>query len=170
MNTKVLEIDITDSASVARAVEYLDNVKHKLENMDAYIQQLADIGVSVAEEAFRGALANPDFTEGVEVEAIPTDNGYTITASGSEVAFIEFGTGVFYNGSESYPGQRPAGIVGIGEYGQGKGSRRAWGYYAGGDKSNLVITRGHYRSAGMYSAQKAMVEQAINIIEEIFND
>jgi len=163
VKNEVLEINIYDRASINRAVNRIEKIKQRIQNIDTYIQQLADIGVAVAEEAFTGALTNPDFTEGVEVEAIPTDNGYTITASGSEVAFIEFGTGVFYNGSESYPGTRPAGIVGIGEYGKGHGKNPEWWT---GDH----ITHGHYRSAGMYSAQKAMVEQAINIIEEIFND
>ncbi len=163
MNTKVIEINIDDNVSILRAAAYIDNLKNKIEHMDEYVKRLADIGVSVAQEAFTGAMTNRDFTQGVEVEAVPTENGYTIIASGYEVAFMEFGTGVFYNGSESYPGERPAGIVGIGEYGKGLGKNPEWWT---GDH----MTHGHYRSAGMYSAQKAMVEQAINIIKEIFND
>lgn len=163
MKNEVLEIDIYDRASINRAVNRLEKIKQRLENMDVYLQRLADIGVTVAQEAFIGAMTNPDFTEGVEVEAIPTDDGISIVASGNEVAFIEFGTGVFYNGSESYPGTRPSGIVGIGEYGYGQGKNEKWWT---GDH----MTHGHYRSAGMYMAQRKMAEQAVEIIKEIFND
>lgn len=163
MKNEVLEINIYDRASINSAINRIEKIKQRIEHIDVYVQRLADIGVSVAQTAFVGAMTNPDFEEGVEVEAIPTDEGYSIVASGSEVAFIEFGTGVFYNGSESYPGNRPEGIVGIGEYGYGQGKKPQWWT---GDH----MTHGHYRSAGMYQAQKAMAEQAVQIIKEIFND
>lgn len=164
-----LVINVEDPTSIRSAINRIETIKKRLERVDEYTKRLADIGVKVATEAFTSALSNPDFTSSVSVTAIPDGNGgYVIRAEGDEVAFIEFGTGVYYNGSGSYPGDLPAGVSKIGDYGQGKGSRRAWGYYAGGDKSNLVITHGHYRSAGMYNAEKAMAEEAVSIIKEIF--
>lgn len=155
-------VNVDDRVSVNAAVRRIDEIVKRLEHLEDYTKRLADIGVTVAEEAFVGAMTNRDFSEGVEVQAVPTESGgYVITAEGYEVAFMEFGTGVFYNGSESYPGDRPSGIVGIGEYGYGQGKKEQWWT---GDH----MTHGHYRSAGMYYAQRAMAEQAVEIIKEIF--
>ena len=61
----------------------------------------------------------------------------TVTAQGEQICFLEFGTGVHYNGLESYPDptvRGRVGVVGIGQYGYGKGERQGWGYYGDPDK------------------------------------
>lgn len=63
----------------------------------------------------------------------------TVTASGELVPFIEFGTGVYHNAGGTYPLPKPAGIVGIGEYGRGRGKQKGWSFKNGESK---VFTRG----------------------------
>lgn len=165
MKTEVLEIDINDKASIDRALARIDKIKDNIDHINDRIKQLADMGVEVASAAFLMALLNRDNNAYCKVSTVANENGYSILAEGRQIAFMEFGTGVYYNGNGSYPGEIPDGIVGIGEYGKGQGKNDEWFNPFG-----AYMTHGQYRTAGMYEAYKTVVEQAVNIIEEIFND
>lgn len=55
-------------------------------------------------------------------------NRYGYIIAGGAAIWLEFGTGVYY--PDNYPGTKPSGIVGRGEYGQKKGSTgKPWAYY-----------------------------------------
>jgi hypothetical protein len=125
------------------------------------------LAINGAQEAsVRFASAMYDGNNDVEIEVSPTDNGWVIKAKGEAVCFIEFGAGVYHNPGEPYPEPRPAGIVGIGEYGQGKGKRQAWGYYDNGD---LVITRGNPAAMPMWYASTEMQREVSRIAKEVFS-
>ena len=71
----------------------------------------------------------------------------SLVAQGETICFLEFGTGVHYNGLESYPDpsvRGRVGVVGIGQYGNGYGQRQAWGYYGDPDKWTIkqVVLKG----------------------------
>lgn len=81
-------------------------------------------------------------------ETLNSITGYTFAAgrhgnvgvvvAGGHAVWIEFGTGVYYNAGDAYP-ERPEGIVGIGEYGQGKGNQDFWLYPT--DDERLALRR-----------------------------
>ena len=127
-------------------------------------KRLSELGAEEAKVRFAGAQYDGDNDATVSVE--PIDNGYKIVATGGSVFFIEFGAGVYYNGTEPYPEPRPAGVVGIGEYGKGHGKRKAWGFYdAGGE---LVITHGTPAAMPMLHAGRAMRQQVEKLAQEVF--
>lgn len=126
--------------------------------------KLAEYGAEEARVRFAGAQY--DGTNDTRVTVEPVPNGYKIIASGGSVFFIEFGAGVYYNGSEPYPEPRPAGIVGIGEYGKGKGKQNAWGFYD--DSGDLVVTRGNPAAMPMYHASRVMFQDVERIAREVF--
>ena len=126
-------------------------------------KRLAQLGANEAKVRFAGAQYDGNNDAGVSVEAI--ERGYKIVAAGQSVFFIEFGAGVYYNGAEPYPEPRPAGVVGIGEYGQGKGKRKAWGFY---DGEELVITHGTPAAMPMLHASRAMQQEVERIAKEVF--
>lgn len=136
------------------------------EKIDRFIRELADIGLEIAQSNFdlaREYLLDPQYELSVE----KTDSGYRLCASGRDVAFIEFGAGVHYNGSESYPGTRSPGIVGIGEYGKGLGKRDFWVYR----KDSLKVgTHGNPALAPMYQGSEAMRDWVLDIAREVFRD
>ena len=127
-------------------------------------RRLAEIGAAEARVRFAGAQYDGTNDAAVSVEAIT--NGYKIVAEGGSVFFIEFGAGVFYNGTEPYPEPRPAGVVGIGEYGQGKGKRKAWGFYD--ESGELVITHGTPAAMPMLHAGRTMRQEVERIAREVF--
>lgn len=124
------------------------------------MEQLAYIGAKEATVRFGSAYFSGDKDISVTVDPIP--NGYKITAKGSAVFFIEFGAGVYYNGSEPYPEPRPQGIVGIGEYGEGKGKNDYW--FA----PKIGFTRGTPAAMPMYHASQEMRNEIYRIAKEVF--
>lgn len=180
---KTISINPLSTASRENAIAKIDALIekiHKLESFDEYLKTLADKGVATA--ISRYSVADMFNINGVgeyglknaHVSSRMTDNGFVIEADGSQVLFMEFGAGVYYEGWQSYPDERPSGIVGIGQYGDGNGQRQAWGYYRGGERnedgSNLVVTHGVPALAGMYYAKKQIMLEVEQKVKELLND
>lgn len=158
---------------INKAIKELEKYKQDLLRKEKLLlEKLAYIGVSEASVRFTTAMYDGINDSMVSLE--PTTKGYSIVARGQAVAFIEFGSGVYHNGSEPYPNPRPDGIVGIGEYGKGRGKRRAW-YYKGEAGTNgevqpsgVVKTRGNPAAMPMYYATEEMKRSILQIVREVF--
>lgn len=159
-------IDIRlNSKSIASAIRDLEAYKRWIKRKtDELTRRLAQLGYKEAKVRFAGAQY--DGTNGSDVSIDSIENGYKIVAAGGSVFFIEFGAGVYYNGTEPYPEPRPAGIVGIGEYGKGRGKRKAWGFYD--DRGELVITHGTPAAMPMLHASRVMRQEILRVAREVF--
>lgn len=155
-----------DKQDIDRAIKELKSYKQEfLKREKRLIEGLAEIGLREASVRFTTAMY--DGTNDVSVRLDETNNGYVIVAEGKAVAFIEFGAGVYHNGSEPYPNPRPDGIVGIGEYGKGHGKRKAWGYMNENDE--LVITRGNPAAMPMWYASEEIKNSVLKVVKEVFS-
>lgn len=153
-----------DEKSISSAIKELERYKQWVDKKTKLLcEKLALIGANEASVRFASAIY--DGQNDAEVSIKPTGNGWIICASGQSIAFIEFGSGVYHNPSEPYPLPRPAGVVGIGEYGKGKGKQLMWGYY---DNGELVLTRGNPASMPMYYATQEMEREVLRIAQEVF--
>jgi hypothetical protein len=154
-----------DKQEIDRAIKELKQFKQGfLEREKKLLEGLAKIGLKDASVRFTTAMY--DGTNDVSVRLDETKKGYVIVADGEAVAFIEFGAGVYHNTSEPYPNPRPNGIVGIGEYGKGKGKRKAWGYMNENDE--LVITRGNPAAMPMWYASEEIKNSVLKVVREVF--
>lgn len=150
---------------INRAIQELNRYKQEfLKREKRLVEGLAEIGLKEASVRFTTAMY--DGTNDVSVHLDETSNGYAIVADGKAVAFIEFGAGVYHNGSEPYPNPRPDGIVGIGEYGKGHGKRKAWGYLDENDE--LVITRGNPAAMPLWYASEEIKSSVLKVVREVF--
>ena len=162
--TKKIKFSLNES-DISRAIEEIERYRRDVENKTAQLTKLlAEAGLKEASIRFTTAIY--DGVNDVQVRLDETDRGYAIVAEGNAVAFIEFGAGVYHNPSEPYPNDRPDGIVGIGEYGQGKGSNSAWGYYD--ESGDLVITHGNPAAMPMWYASEEMRNLIERIAKEVF--
>lgn len=154
-----------DTQDIDRAIQELKQFKQEfLQKEKRLLEGLAEIGLKEASVRFTTAMY--DGNNDVSVRLDKTNNGYAIVADGKAVAFIEFGAGVYHNTGEPYPNPRPEGIVGIGEYGKGKGKRKAWGYM---DENNeVVITRGNPAAMPMWYASEEIKNSISKIVREVF--
>ena len=141
------------SKSIQGAIKELKAYRRSLDaKLDELLEKLGEIGVKEASVRFTTAMYDGVNDSSVTLE--PIKDGYCIKAEGRAVAFIEFGAGVYHNPGEPYPNPRPAGIVGIGEYGKGYGKRQAWGFR--NEDGELVITHGTPAAMPMWYASEEM--------------
>ena len=153
------------SRSIRQAIKELNTYRDSLDaKTDRLLEELAHIGIKEASIRFTTAMYDGVNDSSVSLEAIK--DGYCIKAAGKAVAFIEFGAGVYHNPGEPYPGPRPPGIVGIGEYGQGHGKRQAWGYKD--ERGELVITHGNPAAMPLWYATEEMRDAIKAKFVEVF--
>lgn len=157
-----ISLDVSSIDNALREIEaYKKFIAEKTQELT---RRLAEIGLEQATVLFSGAMY--DGTNDVECEIESTERGYRIIARGEAVCFIEFGAGVFYNGEEAYPASRPPGVVGIGQYGQGKGKRKGWYYLdASGERQ---FTRGNPPAAAMFNASEKIKNDVLRVCREVF--
>jgi hypothetical protein len=153
------------SDSIQNAIQELKSFRDSIDaKMDKLLEELAYIGVKEASVRFTTAIYDGVNDSSVTLE--PIKDGYCIKAEGRAVAFIEFGAGVYHNPGEPYPNPRPAGIVGIGEYGKGYGKRQAWGFRD--ESGELVITHGTPAAMPMWYASEEMRSAILKTFKEVF--
>lgn len=176
---KVIKMDLS-SSSIQNAIKELESFRNSLEQKkNLLLERLGEIGVSKASVRFTTAMY--DGVNDSHVTLMPIANGYAIVATGHAVAFIEFGAGVYYNPGEPYPAPRPAGIVGIGQYGKGKGALRdengapkPWIYRGSPGSSGVllsdgaVLTRGNPAAMPMWHASEEMQREILKVVKEVF--
>ena len=190
-----ITIDLLDFGSIIEAKlkleEYIKSLPRRCEEL---ARKLSEYGADRAKAMFDSAVYDLDMdgeTRGKPDIAVTvsdpqtTESGvvYTINADGRDVCFVEFGAGVFYNsGGDPYHDTRPEGIVGIGEYGKGKGKREFWVFNAPEYRYRLsrsgkgmtrmlnenYMTRGTPEQPGMYLASKAMKDVLWDLAREVF--
>lgn len=160
---KIIQMSLS-SSSIGNAIKQLRAYRNSLDKKkEKLLKRLGDIGLREAQVRFANAIY--DGARDITVTLNPTNNGYCIVADGKAAVFIEFGAGVYYNPSEPYPNPRPAGVVGIGEYGYGRGKRKAWGYED--ENGELVITHGNPAAMPMWYASEELRSNILKIAKEV---
>ena len=165
---------ISATSNAAAVIAKLQNYRVKVHGAGVEIRnRLCDVGAEEARTAFAGAEYAGDLT----VDVTTTQNGKvsSVVAKGQGVAFMEFGAGI--SAGQGYPGERPDGIVGLGEYGDKKGANpKGWIYRGLPGNSGIPVPNrpGRYRTkgnppvAGMYAAARKMEEDCAEVAEEVF--
>lgn len=181
----MLDIKIT---GIQDAIRLVNRSKQTLrDKMKIVVERLAEEGFAIARYAFQTALYAGENDVVVNEPVWRDDNTIVITAEGNAVAFIEFGSGKFY---EEYPTDIPGdskdlselGIVAHGEYGKKKGANPPWIYVGEPGNAGFVVkevggktivrTMGNPPARAMYQAsiQIADKQRAIEIAKEVFYD
>ncbi len=135
--------------------------------------RLCEIGQDVLNATY--AVAAYAGTNDISVSMESSDNGATLTATGTVLGFIEFGTGVLHP-LGAYAGQ--VGAPAHGTYGKGMGKQGVWVYV--GDPGNtgipiantprgtVVMTDGNPPADAFPKAVQAMRENFDQIVQEVF--
>lgn len=87
-----IKVELSDKG-IEDAIKALEKEeKRSKTNDDLFMRKLAECGLIEAQKHFLEADENSELPD---VYAEKTKNGYRIVASGTDVCFIEFGTGVY---------------------------------------------------------------------------
>ena len=179
---KTIEVNVFSSKSIKQAINQLKEYKKWiLKKTEQLIKELAEAGIDVIDENMekasytydsKGIQSGSNTSHTTEVKIKKT--GDTVTANlvvnGEELMFIEFGAGVYYNGSAGnspHPKGAVNGMI-IGSYGKHHGIQKVWGYYS--DSGNLVLTHGVEAQMPVYKAEMEIIQTYIDVARRAFNN
>lgn len=174
MGKKVISFGLS-VGEINRAIKELERYKQDIIRKSELLQQkVAEKIESLVKSGFDGAIVD-DLTAdsggarkaNVQVSIDERDNVSVIIAAGEDAVWVEFGTGVYHNGSAGgspHPDGTKLGFT-IGSYGKGMGKRPAWGFYEDGE---LRITHGTPATMPMYNAIKTVCSEIDSIAREVF--
>ncbi len=161
------------TSSIGQAIKELEKYKRELIRKENLLRErIAEFLAYEIQTGFDGAI-RADLIEGTAKKpnvnvSIGTKGGVTVViAQGEDAVFIEFGAGVYHNGSvgsSPHPKGSKLGFT-IGSYGQGKGKRKAWGYYEDGE---LKITHGTPAQMPMAKAVNKLCLEFPSMAKEVF--
>lgn len=174
-----LKANLSVSSLNALKKQLLDYKAELNRKCDRFVRELAEAGIpviesNVAEAGFtydeKGIQSGSDTEHNtyVKVDSLTGMSRATLVLEGKKILFIEFGAGIFYNGSESsspHP-KGPENNFLIGTYGMGHGSQQVWDYYA--DSDELVLTHGTKATMPMYKASLKIKEEVVRIARDVF--
>lgn len=170
--SKTIKMDLSVS-SIDQAIEELQKYRQELKfKISTFVTRMAEIGLQTI-EASKYSHGDSDFNDlrsYIWLDEFATSSRATLVLAGKDVAFIEFGAGVHYNGnglSSPHPRGQELGML-IGTYGHGYGLNDFWFYKKDGE---LKWTKSYGTEAAMpmYHAYEDIRDQFIAIAKEVFD-
>lgn len=159
-----IQLDPLDPKSVENAIKQIEQYKKWLvKKEDELLRRLEFLGATKVSMGYARAIYGQD--KDIKVSTIIFGNTLVIQAQGKDVCFVEFGAGIRYG--NGYLGNRPEGIVEIGEYGKGKGKNPKGWWYTGDDGSSHH-SYGNPPAMVMYKTSLELAEAITEIAREVF--
>lgn len=158
---------------IDKAIKELEQYKQELIRKTSLLREkVADRIAELARSGFNGAVVDDVLKGGVKTADVTvslsnTDNVSLVIANGEDAVWVEFGAGVYHNGSAGsspHPEGSELGFT-IGGYGKGMGKKEVWGYYEGDE---LRLTHGTPAVMPMYNAVKTVCDEIADIAREVF--
>lgn len=176
-----IKINLSDK-SIQNAIQELSKYRNWVNSKTSQlIKELAEVGIPVIEDNMAKANytydsknirsgSNTEHYTHVKIHSFGSYSEATLILEGEEVLFIEYGAGVYYNGSAGsspHPKGAVNGMV-IGSYGKHHGVQKVWGYYD--DNGDLVLTHGVKAQMPMYKAQTEIERQMVAVAKRVFSN
>lgn len=176
MGRKVISFGLSTS-EINRAMKELADYKQEiLRKTELLREKVAERLADEAKIGFSGAIVDELILKGGQTSPryaqvdVSVDNRGSVTvvvASGEDAVWVEFGAGVYHNGS---PGSSPhphgaeLGMI-IGGFGKGNGKKEVWGFYENGE---LKLSRGTPSRMPMALAITTVCNDIQSIAKEVF--
>lgn len=172
MRKRVIRVSLSEN-DIDRAIkefeQYKQEIIHKTELLRAKVAKRI---ANLAQSGFNGAIVDDLIGEGrrnadVRVSVDEGENVSIVIAAGEDAVWVEFGAGVYHNGSAGsspHPKGQELGFT-IGGYGKGMGKRQVWGFYEDGE---LRLTHGTPAVMPMYNAVKSVCDEIADIAKEVW--
>ena len=173
MGNKVITFSLSEGG-IDKALQELQAYKQEIIRKTETLRQR--VAARLADEAnsgFSGAIVddltgkNSPRLADVKVSVDERDNVSVVVAEGEDAVWIEFGAGVYHNGSvgsSPHPQGAELGFT-IGGYGKGNGKKEIWGFYEDGE---LRLTHGTPARMPMSQAMNTVINDIVSIAREVF--
>ena len=154
--------------AIRKIHEYKDELRFKVA---IFTERLAELGIKTIEthKYSRGDSDFNDLSTYVWIDDRGDSCKATLVLSGKDVAFIEFGAGVHYNGSAGSspnPYGPPLGMI-IGSYGKGHGLEDSWVYFDEAE-NRFKTSYGTEAAMPMYLADQEILKKFASVAKEVF--
>lgn len=158
---------------ISKAIKELERYKQELIRKTALLRdKVADRIAELSQSGFNGAIVDDVLKGGVKTAQVTVSvssraDVSLVIANGEDAVWVEFGAGVYHNGSAGsspHPNGSELGFT-IGGYGKGMGKKEVWGYYEGDE---LRLTHGTPAVMPMYNAVKTVCDEIAEIAREVF--
>lgn len=172
MRKKVISFGLSER-EIGKAIKELEQYKQEVIQKTTLLRErVAERIASLAQSGFTGAVVDDLLKGGAKTAKVDVslENGYNVSlviANGEDAVWVEFGAGVFHNGSAGsspHPNGSELGFT-IGSYGKGMGKKEVWGYY---EDDTLQLTHGTPAVMPMYNAVKTVCDELAGIAREVF--
>ena len=174
MGKKVIRISLSEK-DIDRAIKELEQYKQEIICKTELLRiKVTERITALAWSGFNGAIVDDPTGESggarraeVQVSIDERENVSVVIAAGEDAVWVEFGAGVYHNGSAGsspHPKGSELGFT-IGGYGKGMGKRKTWGFYEDGE---LRLTHGAPAVMPMYNAMKTVCDEIVSIAKEVF--
>ena len=172
MGKRVISFCLSEK-EIDRALRELADYKQEIiQKAELLRDKVAERLAEEAKTGFNGAVVD-DLVKGgqkfaqVDVSVDSRGSVTVVVASGEDAVWVEFGAGVYHNGSPGsspHPNGAELGMT-IGGFGKGNGKKKVWGYYEDGE---LKLTRGTPARMPMARAVTTVCNDIKEIAKEVF--
>lgn len=166
MGHKQIKIKLT-SESIAEAIKEVNELIELSNNRALFVcakiaQRTQELAQSYFDDAWKNHMGRGERQEvHVNVVVEKTQHGYKVVAQGEDAVWVEFGTGVHFNGnanSSPHPRGNELGFT-IGGYGKHHGLNDSWAFK---DEFGSHITRGTEAQMPLYRAFMQAKSEILN--------
>lgn len=171
MSKRVIKCNLNQK-SIQNAIKQLETYQNSLRDKnELFVKRLCELGIPVIDQNIAIAQGDSDKNHNtyIKINRFGDYSKATLVCEGSDLIFIEFGAGIFYNGeagSSPHPKGEEFGYT-IGSYGQGKGKNESWVYVA--DSGEWVRSHGTEATMPMYKASVEIMQNIRRIAKEVFS-
>lgn len=157
--------------SIQDAIKEIEAYKRQfIDRNELFVRRLAELGIPVIDQNIAVAQGDSDKNHNtyIKVNSFGSYSEAKLVVEGSDLLFIEFGSGIHYNGSAGtspHPKGEEFGYT-IGSYGKGQGSKDFWFYYA--DTGEAVMSHGAEATMPVYKASVEIIHNIRRIAREVF--
>lgn len=171
----VITIDPVSIDNMTDAIQYVKMYTEDIERKCAQLRRkIAEKIAWKASQGFSTALADDILTGekrygNVSVSVEEQGNITVVIADGLDAVFIEFGAGVYYNGSvgsSPHPKGAELGLT-IGSFDKGNGAKNVWGFRDEGS-GETHLTHGTPAAMPMYRGYREACKMVYDIAREVF--
>ncbi len=159
------------SKSIQNAIKEIEAYKRQLiDKNELFVRRLAELGIPVIDQNIAAAQGDSDKSHNtyIKINSFGSYSEAKLVVEGSDLLFIEFGSGIHYNdsaGTSPHPKGEEFGYT-IGSYGKGQGKNDFWFYYA--DTGEAVMSHGTEATMPVYRASQEIIQNIRRIAKEVF--
>jgi len=157
--------------SIQDAIKEIEAYKRQfIDRNELFVRRLAELGIPVIDQNIAVAQGDSDKNHNtyIKINSFGSYSEAKLVVEGSDLLFIEFGSGIHYNGSagtRAHPKGEEFGYT-IGSYGKGQGSKDFWFYYA--DTGEAVMSHGTEATMPVFRASQEIIQNIRRIAREVF--